>query len=104
MNFWHILKKYLKEEEIVKDSNRWNSLSSKPHIKKINELHNIKREERKEEAPVASTSKPTSPRREEEQEKELEETIFSRLQDTKNPKIFHGQCLKHIQNPDEIQG
>ncbi|MBW0535093.1 hypothetical protein O181_074808 [Austropuccinia psidii MF-1] len=58
MNFWHILKKFLKEEELVRDSNRWNSLSSKPHIKKIKEWHHIKREESKEEALVASTSKP----------------------------------------------
>ncbi|MBW0551356.1 hypothetical protein O181_091071 [Austropuccinia psidii MF-1] len=31
-------------------------------------------------------SQPTSPRREEEQEKELEKTIFPKLQDSKNPK------------------
>ena len=31
-------------------------------------------------------SQPTSPRREEEQEKELEETIFPKLQDSQNPK------------------
>ncbi|MBW0463845.1 hypothetical protein O181_003560 [Austropuccinia psidii MF-1] len=34
-------------------------------------------------------SQPTSPRREEEQEKELEETIFPKLQDPKNPKRCH---------------
>ncbi|MBW0507086.1 hypothetical protein O181_046801 [Austropuccinia psidii MF-1] len=40
-----------------------------------------------------SPSQPTSPRREEEQEKELEKTIFPKLQDSKNPKTCHGQCL-----------
>ncbi|MBW0587745.1 hypothetical protein O181_133867 [Austropuccinia psidii MF-1] len=58
MNSWHILKKFLKEEEIVKYSNGWNPLSSKPQIKKIKEYHAKKKEATKEEAPVASTSKP----------------------------------------------
>ncbi|MBW0575669.1 hypothetical protein O181_115384 [Austropuccinia psidii MF-1] len=58
MNYWHILKRFLKEEEIVKYYNGWNPLSSKPRIKKIKDWHNKKREESKEEAPVASTSKP----------------------------------------------
>ncbi|MBW0524054.1 hypothetical protein O181_063769 [Austropuccinia psidii MF-1] len=58
MNFWSILKRFLKEEEIVRYSNGWNPLSSKPQIKKIKEYHAKKREERKEEAPVASNSKP----------------------------------------------
>ncbi|MBW0460459.1 hypothetical protein O181_000174 [Austropuccinia psidii MF-1] len=49
-------------------------------------------------------SQPTSPRREEEQEKELEETIFPKLQDPKNPKICHGQCLQHGQDLDGSQG
>ncbi|MBW0577232.1 hypothetical protein O181_116947 [Austropuccinia psidii MF-1] len=49
-------------------------------------------------------SQPISPRREEEQEKELERTIFPKLQDSKNPKRFHGQCLQHGQNLDGIQG
>ncbi|MBW0461722.1 hypothetical protein O181_001437 [Austropuccinia psidii MF-1] len=57
-------------------------------------------EERKEEAPVASTRKPTSPIREEEQEKELEETILPKLQDSKNPKICHEQFFQHGQNLD----
>ncbi|MBW0515531.1 hypothetical protein O181_055246 [Austropuccinia psidii MF-1] len=48
-------------------------------------------------------SQPTSPRREEEQEKELEKTIFPKLQDSKNPKRCHGQCLQHGQNLDVIQ-
>ncbi|MBW0562631.1 hypothetical protein O181_102346, partial [Austropuccinia psidii MF-1] len=38
-------------------------------------------------------NQPTSPRREEEQEKELERTIFPNLQDSKNPKRCLGQCL-----------
>ncbi|MBW0544792.1 hypothetical protein O181_084507 [Austropuccinia psidii MF-1] len=49
-------------------------------------------------------SQPTSPRKEGEQEKELEKTIFPKLQDSKNPKRCHGQCLQHCQNLDEIQG
>ncbi|MBW0508896.1 hypothetical protein O181_048611 [Austropuccinia psidii MF-1] len=53
-----MLKKFLKEEEIVRYSNGWNLLSSKPQIKKIKEYHAKQREETKEEAPVASTSKP----------------------------------------------
>ncbi|MBW0591988.1 hypothetical protein O181_131703 [Austropuccinia psidii MF-1] len=55
---WHILKTFLKEEEIVKYSNGWNPLSSKLQIKKIKEYHAKKRDKTKEEAPVASTSKP----------------------------------------------
>ncbi|MBW0566959.1 hypothetical protein O181_106674 [Austropuccinia psidii MF-1] len=51
-----------------------------------------------------SSSQLTSPRREEEEQKELEETIFAKLQDSKNPKIFHGQCLQHVQNLYGIQG
>ncbi|MBW0530136.1 hypothetical protein O181_069851 [Austropuccinia psidii MF-1] len=58
MNSWHILKKFLKEEEMVRYSNRWNPLSSKPQIKKIKEYHAKKKEASKEESPVASTSKP----------------------------------------------
>ncbi|MBW0528818.1 hypothetical protein O181_068533 [Austropuccinia psidii MF-1] len=58
MNSWHILEKFLKEEEIVRYSNGWNLLSSNPQIKKIKEYHGKKKEESKEEAPVASTSKP----------------------------------------------
>ncbi|MBW0536850.1 hypothetical protein O181_076565 [Austropuccinia psidii MF-1] len=49
-------------------------------------------------------SQPTSPRREEEQEKELEKTIFPKLQDSKNPKQCHGQSLQHGQNLDGIKG
>ncbi|MBW0549759.1 hypothetical protein O181_089474 [Austropuccinia psidii MF-1] len=50
-----------------------------------------------------ASSQPTSPRREEEQEKELEETIFPKLQDSKNPKRCHEQCLQHGQNFGVIQ-
>ncbi|MBW0518489.1 hypothetical protein O181_058204 [Austropuccinia psidii MF-1] len=50
-----------------------------------------------------ASSQPTSPRGEEEQEKELEETIFPKLQDAKNPKQCHGNCLQHGQNLDGIQ-
>ncbi|MBW0567363.1 hypothetical protein O181_107078 [Austropuccinia psidii MF-1] len=58
MSPWHILKKLLKEEEILRYSNGWNQLSLKPQIKKIKEYHSKKREESKEDAPVTSTSKP----------------------------------------------
>ncbi|MBW0564292.1 hypothetical protein O181_104007 [Austropuccinia psidii MF-1] len=58
INSWHILKKFLKEDEIVRYSNGWNLISSKPQIKKIKEYHSKKKEAAKEEAPVASTSKP----------------------------------------------
>ncbi|MBW0557127.1 hypothetical protein O181_096842 [Austropuccinia psidii MF-1] len=50
-----------------------------------------------------ATSQPTSPIREEEQERELEETIFPKLQDYKNPKRFHVKCIQHVQNLDGIQ-
>ncbi|MBW0470074.1 hypothetical protein O181_009789 [Austropuccinia psidii MF-1] len=40
-----------------------------------------------------ASSKPTSPRREAEQEKELEKTILPSLQDSKNPKTCHGKCF-----------
>ncbi|MBW0535396.1 hypothetical protein O181_075111 [Austropuccinia psidii MF-1] len=33
MNSWNISKKFLKEEEIVRNSNGWNPLSSTPQIK-----------------------------------------------------------------------
>ncbi|MBW0539475.1 hypothetical protein O181_079190 [Austropuccinia psidii MF-1] len=51
-----------------------------------------------------TSSQPTSPRREEETQKELEETIFLQLQNSKNPKRCHGQFLQHGQNLDIIQG
>ncbi|MBW0498540.1 hypothetical protein O181_038255 [Austropuccinia psidii MF-1] len=99
MNSWYILKRFLKEEEIVRYYNGLHPLLSKPQIKKIKEYH-AKKEESKEEAP----SQPTSTRREEEQEKELEKTVFPKLQDSKNPKRCHGKCLQHGQNLDGIQG
>ncbi|MBW0476814.1 hypothetical protein O181_016529 [Austropuccinia psidii MF-1] len=58
MSSWNILKKFLKEEEIVKYSNGYNPLSPKPQIKNIKEYHAKKKEVSKEEAPVASTRKP----------------------------------------------
>ncbi|MBW0539080.1 hypothetical protein O181_078795 [Austropuccinia psidii MF-1] len=58
INSWHILKEFLKEEETVRYSNGCNPLSSKPQIKNIKEYPAKKREVTKEEAPVASTSKP----------------------------------------------
>ncbi|MBW0504318.1 hypothetical protein O181_044033 [Austropuccinia psidii MF-1] len=58
MNSWHILKKFLREEEIVRYSNGWNLLSFEPQIKNIKEYHVKKRDVSKEEAPVASTSNP----------------------------------------------
>ncbi|MBW0532620.1 hypothetical protein O181_072335 [Austropuccinia psidii MF-1] len=58
MNSWHILKQFLKEEEIVRYSDGLNPLSSKPQIKKIKEYHAKKKKATKEEAPVASTRKP----------------------------------------------
>ncbi|MBW0582682.1 hypothetical protein O181_122397 [Austropuccinia psidii MF-1] len=57
MNSCHILEKLFKEEEIVRYSNGWNPLLSKPQIKKIKEYHANMKEETKEEAPVASTRK-----------------------------------------------
>ncbi|MBW0512576.1 hypothetical protein O181_052291 [Austropuccinia psidii MF-1] len=45
-----------------------------------------------------------APRREQEKEKELEKTIFPKLQDSKNPKRCHGKYLQHGQNLDGIQG
>ncbi|MBW0539477.1 hypothetical protein O181_079192 [Austropuccinia psidii MF-1] len=58
MNSWKILKNFLKDEEIVRYSNGWNPLSSKPQIKNIKGYHAKKREASMEEAPVASTRKP----------------------------------------------
>ncbi|MBW0576068.1 hypothetical protein O181_115783 [Austropuccinia psidii MF-1] len=50
-----------------------------------------------------ASSEPTSPRSEEEKEKELEGTILPKLQYSKNPKRCHGQCLQHCQKFDGIQ-
>ncbi|MBW0486428.1 hypothetical protein O181_026143 [Austropuccinia psidii MF-1] len=51
-----------------------------------------------------STGHKTSPRREEEQEKEMEETTSPKLQNPKNPKGCHGQFLQDDQKLDGIQG
>ncbi|MBW0554588.1 hypothetical protein O181_094303 [Austropuccinia psidii MF-1] len=58
MNSWHSLKRFLKGEEIIKSSNRWNQLSSKAQIKKYKGISQQKDRGSKEEAPIASTSKP----------------------------------------------
>ncbi|MBW0498856.1 hypothetical protein O181_038571 [Austropuccinia psidii MF-1] len=50
-----------------------------------------------------ASSQKSSQRREEEPGKELEESIFPKLQDFKNPKRCHGKCLQHGHNLDEIQ-
>ncbi|MBW0523872.1 hypothetical protein O181_063587 [Austropuccinia psidii MF-1] len=49
-------------------------------------------------------SQPTSPGREKEQAKEMEKAIFPKLQDSKNSKSCHEQCLKYDQNLDRVQG
>ncbi|MBW0487681.1 hypothetical protein O181_027396 [Austropuccinia psidii MF-1] len=89
MNFWKILKKFLKEEEMVRYSNEWPIIQTS-NQKDKGMAQQKKREASKEEALVASTSKPqdrkTPQRLEEEQEKELEETISPKLQDSKNLK------------------
>ncbi|MBW0496547.1 hypothetical protein O181_036262 [Austropuccinia psidii MF-1] len=51
-----------------------------------------------------ASSQPTSSIREEEQEQELEETIFPKLQDCKNTKRSHGEFFQNGQNLDGIQG
>ncbi|MBW0518469.1 hypothetical protein O181_058184 [Austropuccinia psidii MF-1] len=51
-----------------------------------------------------ASSQRNSPKREEEKEKEMKETIFPNLKDPKNPKRCHGQCLQHGQNLDGSQG
>ncbi|MBW0589276.1 hypothetical protein O181_128991 [Austropuccinia psidii MF-1] len=79
----------LKEEVIVRYSNGWNPLSSKPQIKKIQEYHSQEKEASKEEAPVASTSKPQSTQLPQEGKKKKKISggnIFPKLQDPKNPK------------------
>ncbi|MBW0593110.1 hypothetical protein O181_132825 [Austropuccinia psidii MF-1] len=57
MNSWHILKKFLIEEEMVRYLNGWNPLSSKRQIKNLKDWHEKKRESSREEAPVTSTKK-----------------------------------------------
>ncbi|MBW0476887.1 hypothetical protein O181_016602 [Austropuccinia psidii MF-1] len=58
MHSLNILKRFLKEEEIGRYSNRWNLLSSKPQIKNIDGYHAKIRGESEEEDPEASTRKP----------------------------------------------
>ncbi|MBW0464487.1 hypothetical protein O181_004202 [Austropuccinia psidii MF-1] len=53
-------------------------------------------------APSSHIRSPVKPK-EEEQEKELEETIFPRAQDSKNSKRCHRQCFQHGHNLDGIQ-
>ncbi|MBW0506443.1 hypothetical protein O181_046158 [Austropuccinia psidii MF-1] len=89
MKSCNFLKRFLKEEKIVRCSNGWNPLSSRPQIKRIKDWHIKKREASKEEAPVASTRELQAnqyPRERNKKEKELEETGFPMLQDSKNLK------------------
>ncbi|MBW0500078.1 hypothetical protein O181_039793 [Austropuccinia psidii MF-1] len=103
MNSWHILKRFLKEEERVRYFNGWNPLSSKPQIKKIKAYHAKNREENKEEAPVASTRKPQvsqPPQEGKKNKKNSGKTTFPKLHDSTDPQRCHGQCLQHGQNLD----
>ncbi|MBW0561157.1 hypothetical protein O181_100872 [Austropuccinia psidii MF-1] len=69
MNSWYILKKLLKEEEIVRYSNGWNPLSSKPQIKKDKGVPLQKEGGKQGRSPSSfyqkASSQTTSPRREE---------------------------------------
>ncbi|MBW0508597.1 hypothetical protein O181_048312 [Austropuccinia psidii MF-1] len=107
MNSWNILKRFFKEWEIVRYSNGWNPLTSKPH-RKDKGLEQQKEGSKQGRIPSSfyqkATSQPTTPKREDEQEKELEETIFPKLQNSKNTKKLHRQCLQHGQNVDWIPG
>ncbi|MBW0463182.1 hypothetical protein O181_002897 [Austropuccinia psidii MF-1] len=58
MNSCQILKKFLKEEQIVRYSNGCNPLSSRPQIEKDKGVPFQREAGKKEEPPVASTSKP----------------------------------------------
>ncbi|MBW0576474.1 hypothetical protein O181_116189 [Austropuccinia psidii MF-1] len=77
-------------------------------MRKIKRYHAKKREESKEETPVASTSKPQANQFPQERKKnkkeEMEENILPKLQDPKNPKRCHGKLFQHGQNLDGIQG
>ncbi|MBW0506167.1 hypothetical protein O181_045882 [Austropuccinia psidii MF-1] len=107
MNSWHILKRFLTEEEIVVYSNGWNPLSSKPQVKKDQGVPCQEEGGNQGRSPSSfyqqAPSQPTSPRRAAEQEKESEKNIFPKLQDSKNPNRFHRQCLQHGQKFDGIQ-
>ncbi|MBW0573822.1 hypothetical protein O181_113537, partial [Austropuccinia psidii MF-1] len=108
INSWHILKRFLKEEEIVRYSNGWNLLSSKPKIKKIKEYHSKKKETTKEEAPVASTSKPQANPLPQEGKKNKKKNWGKPYSPSyRIPKIqkrCHGKCFQHGQNLDGNQG
>ncbi|MBW0513137.1 hypothetical protein O181_052852 [Austropuccinia psidii MF-1] len=108
MNSWHIPKKYLKEEEKVRYSNGWNPLSSKPQINNIKEYHSKKKEERKEEAQVASTSKPQANQLPKEvkknKKKNWKKTYYPSYRIQRIQKEFHGKCLQNDQKLDGIQG
>ncbi|MBW0571664.1 hypothetical protein O181_111379 [Austropuccinia psidii MF-1] len=107
MNSWHILKKFLKEDEIVRYSNRWNPLSSKPQIKKIKSTmpKRGRKARKKPQYLLPESLKPTNlPRKGRRTRKKFEGTIFLKLRDSKNPKRCHGQCLQYAQNLDGIIG
>ncbi|MBW0594117.1 hypothetical protein O181_133832 [Austropuccinia psidii MF-1] len=88
MNLWNIIKKFLKEEEILRYSNGWKPLSSKPQIKKIKEYHAKKKEQTKEEAPVASTSEhQTNPLPQEEKKNKKKNWIKPYFPSYRIPKI-----------------
>ncbi|MBW0592983.1 hypothetical protein O181_132698 [Austropuccinia psidii MF-1] len=107
MNSWHILKKFLKEVEIVRYFNGCNPLSSKPQIRKIKEYHAKKKEESKEAAPVASTSKHQANKLPQEGKKNKKNNLrtpyYPSYRIPKIQKRCHGQCLQHGQNLDGIQ-
>ncbi|MBW0562660.1 hypothetical protein O181_102375 [Austropuccinia psidii MF-1] len=98
---WHILKRFLKEEEIGKYSNSWNPLSSKPQIKKIKDWKNKKRDESKEEDPVASTRKPQACKPPPEGNNNRKITGGNHIAQATGS---HGQCLQHGHNLYGIQG
>ncbi|MBW0563964.1 hypothetical protein O181_103679 [Austropuccinia psidii MF-1] len=108
MNSWHILKTFLKEEEIVRYSNGWNPLSSKPQIKNIKEYHSKKKEETKEEAPVPATSKPqVNPLPQEGKKNKKKNCRKPYSPSYRIPKIqkrCYGQCVQNVQNLAGIQG
>ncbi|MBW0545666.1 hypothetical protein O181_085381 [Austropuccinia psidii MF-1] len=105
MSSWNILKKVLKEEEIVRYSNSWNTTSFKPQMKKIKDWNNKKREVRKEEAPVASTRNPqVSQAPQEEKKKKWRKQDSPSYRIPRLQKRFHEQCLQNGQNLHRIQG
>ncbi|MBW0569620.1 hypothetical protein O181_109335 [Austropuccinia psidii MF-1] len=91
---------FLTEEEIVVYSNGWNPLSSKPQIKKIKEYPSKKKQGSKEEAPVASTSKPQGNQPPQEGKKNKKRIGGNHVPQATG---YHGQCLQHGQNLDGIQ-